>query len=407
MQFNGTLVYFSLLYELGLESSRVSTGMFFLLLVGSAFLGGLALTARKPREFRLTSIDVLFLVFFSLVFLSYFAFSKGTAAAHVKITYAPLLVVGPYICVQLLLSQRRMQKYLDYCVLLAAVMIIPSLYGLSFTNASRFSLYEFHRAGGVVLTNPILYGITFGNLLIIVGVWVLESRRFRARYFALIIPSAFLMLRAGSRGALVSFLVTFTVYIVALAKIRLRSKCLSIGAIILLLIVSYRFIPKSTTDFYKSTLEYESLPESSVFVRISMWQQAFRDFESSPIFGVGMGNSVEGGGSPHNILLEVSAELGVLGLLVLLAICALTVKKAKSLLQTCEDYNLVVLMKISLLFFVYSLIEAMFSGYITNQTHLFMSIAFVSAISKMQDTQKPSMRRLHTTIEEVTESSVA
>ena len=382
VQFNGTLLYFYLLSTLGLETSRSSTGGFFLFLVGSTFLGGLALAANQPRKVKLGSIDVLFLCFFCLVFLSYLVSSRGTESAYKKITYAPLLVIGPYVCVQLLLSPRRIRKYLEYCVILPALVIIPSFYELSFTSGGRFSLYGFR--DDARMANVILFGVTFANVLIIVSVWILESKGLRVRYILLAIPSAFLLLRAGSRGALVSCLITLAFYVIAWAKIRLRLKILTILTVVLLLIGCYQFVPKSTTDFYRTTLEYESLPEGSVAIRLAMWRQAFEDFKTSPMFGVGVGNSVRGIGFPHNILLEVSAELGVLGLALLLVMCVLTVREARAFIKACEDNQLVILMKISLLLFVSSLVEAMFSGYITNQTYLFMSIAFVSSISKMQ-----------------------
>lgn len=384
--FNGTIIYFYLIYKLGIESSRLLTGGFYAVLSLSFLLDGVLLNIRKPLKFRLSLVDVLFIFFFFWVFLSYFIFYTGSELAYVKITYAPLLVIVPYFGIRLLSSKERIGKFFNYCVFLAAILIIPSLYELLFnpilTAVGGFSIYLLRGEAA----NHILFGLTFAILLIILFAWVLEQRKLKFKYLILMIPSMFLLLRSGSRGAVISFLVAMLFYILIMGRLRLKTKVYAVVFVALLILGAYKFMPESTIMSYRSTFEYQNMPieVSSVLQRTTAWKQATIDFKEDPIWGVGMGNSVGGGGFPHNILMEVSAELGILGLLILIPMCYLTVRKAMIFIKKEEIPDLNILMKISLTLFVYSLTEAMFSGYITNQTQLFMSMGLVMSLVNLK-----------------------
>jgi O-antigen ligase len=393
VSFNGTLIYFYSVYKLGFETTRLITAAFYGILAFSYLSGGFLLVAKRPQRFKFGSIDLLVTCFFILVFLSYFIFYRASESAYRKIAYAPLLVVAPYFGIQFLSSEKRLRKFLNYCVLLASVLIVPAFYELLFNpifaEKGRFSMYVFARGEGK--ENPILFGITFGILLIILFVWIIEQRRLKLKYLVLILPSVFLLLRSGSRGAVLSLLISIAIYLFIL-KVRLRMMIYAMIFVVLLMLGAYRLIPDSTIHTYKAairTLEYRNMPieeanVNSVLQRIIYWKQAIVEYEQNPIFGVGLGNSAGGSGSPHNIILEVGAELGVFGLLLFIFICHLTIKKAIVFVKYEQRPGLKLLMMPALLLFIYSLVEAMFSGNITQQVHLFGSIALVSAIAKIK-----------------------
>jgi O-antigen ligase len=380
--FNGTIIYFYLIYKLDIETGRLLTGYFYAYLAFSYILGGMLLITKR-HNFRVRPIDILFTCFFIWVFLSYYLFNTGSKSAYMKIAYAPLLVIVPYFGIRFLSSEKRIKKFFDYCVLLAATLIIPSLYELLFNptlaKAGGFSLYLMKDGGA----NHILFGITFAILLLIVFVKAYEKKENKFKCLIFIIPSTYLLLRSGSRGALLSLIVTAIFYFLFITTIGLRRKIFAIVGFILLIAVAYKFMPESTIESYKTTFEYKhmSAKASSVLQRMIFWEQAANDFKKNPILGVGIGNSVGGIGMPHNILLEVSAELGAVGLFVFLSMCYLTAKKAITFLKIEERQDLRLLMKLSLLLFIYNLVEAMFSGYITNQTHMFMSMALIASLT--------------------------
>lgn len=393
--FNGTFIYFYLVYKMGFEPSRLLTGGFYAFLAVSFLLGGI-LIARRTQKFRPASIDLLFICFFSLVFLSYFVFRTGSESAYRKIAYAPLLVLAPYFGIRLLNSEERIKKFFNYCVLVAAILIIPALYELlfnpSFTGSERFSMYMFANGND----NPILFGITFATLLIILLEWMIEQRKLKSKHLILIIPSMFLLLRSGSRGAVFSFLVAMLFYLLIIGRLRFKTKVYAAVLLAFLIVGAYKIIPEPMAEFYQYTFtpKAREAPISSVYQRITMWRTAMNNFETNPVLGVGTGNSVGGTGYPHNILLEVAAELGLFGLLIMISMFYLTIKKASVFIKNKEMPTLNTLMKLSLTLFIYFLTEAMFSGYITDQTGLFMSMGIIVSLVRLKQEKISSQNRL-------------
>lgn len=384
--FNGTLIYFYTVYKSGFEPYSLLTGGFYASLVIFFLIGEIVLITQRPQNFKLGLIDVLFIFFFCLVFLNYFMFSTDNESAFKKISYAPLLAIAPYFGTQLLPSKERINMFFNYSVISAAVLIVPALYELFynpvFSGSGRFSMYLFSVKGD----NPIMFGITFSIVLLISSIWILETRKFRLVYLFLIISSMFFILRSGSRGAVISVIVTMLFYFFIIGRLRFKTKIFAVLLASILAFGTYKLIPDSTINFYKYSFSSQAQTDksSSVYQRITMWKQAIIDFKENPILGVGMGNSVGGSGMPHNIFLEIAAELGILGLLLFLAICYLTITSSLKFINKEEKNDLSLLMKISILLFIYSLTEAMFSGSLTSQVQVFMSVGLVVSILKLK-----------------------
>jgi len=119
-----------------------------------------------------------------------------------------------------------------------------------------------------------------------------------------------------------------------------------------------------------------------------MWEEGIKDFKENPIFGIGFGNSVGGLGFPHNIIIEIGVEFGILGLFLFLTLCYLTIEKAIKFIRDENNRDLNLLMKLSFVLFFYSLVEAMFSGYITNQTQLFMSMGLIGSLLRIRASER-------------------
>jgi Lipid A core - O-antigen ligase and related enzymes len=386
--FNGTFIYFYTAHKMGFEINRLMTGGFYAFLAFSYLLAGVFFVAKRPQRLKLGTIDLLFFLFFSLVFLSYFLSSMytGSESAYTKIAYAPLLVIAPYLGVMFLSSEKKIINFLRYSVYVAAILIIPAFYELMFNSAffesTRFSMMNLEEHQG----NPIQFGITFATLLIILFVLCLEQKKIKFKHIVLIVPSMFLLLRSGSRGAVFSLFIALLFYVFVSGRLSFKVKSYALIVIVTFCIGAYKFIPQNTLEFYQYTFTPEAQSEeaSSVYQRITRWEGAFNDFKENPILGVGLGNSVNGGGDPHNILLEVAAEMGIIGVLIFSSMIYLTIQKARVFIIRNKKPSLNIAMQISLILFLYSLTEAMFSGYITNQTMLFMSMGLIAALMKLR-----------------------
>ncbi len=385
IQVNGTIIYFYLLYKLGIQPIRPITGSFHVFLVLCYSLGGIYLVSKSRQRIRLNKIDLLFLTLFMWVFLSYFLFYTGSWSAYRKITFAPLLVIAPYFSIQLLFSEERIRNFFNFCIIIPVLMILPSLYEL-FINKTLFDIARFAPYIFEGNTNAPLFGLSYGTALVLLLVKLLETKKKNWLYYALMVPIIFLFLRAGGRGDFVSFLVvTLSIFLLG-TKIRLRKRVFLLVFVGISIIITFYAVPESTRNAYRALITSEQYynPISSIYQRTELYRLAFRDILEHPLIGVGTGNSCGGIGFPHNILLEVSAELGLLGLMLFLTMCYIIIRKAVKFIREEKNVDLNLSMRLAFFLFIYHFVEAMFSGYITNQTPLFASIGLISVICKMR-----------------------
>lgn len=387
IQVNGTIIYFYLLYKLGIQPIRLITGGFHVFLILCYSLGGIYLVLKSRQRIRLNRIDLLFLLLFLWVFLSYFLFYTGSASAYRKIMFAPFLVIAPYLGIQFLSSEKRITRLFDYCILIAVIMVIPSFYELltnpTFAECGRFAPYIFEKG----IDAPPLFGLVYGtSILLLLGRILSGHKKDRIKCVIAVIPLTFLFLRAGGRGPFISLLIAILIIFMFESQTKLRMRALLMILVSSLTILAFYQLPESTLYGYRSLIDSEQYfnPISSIYQRTVLYETSFRDFLEHPLIGVGIGNSSGGIGFPHNILLEVLAELGLIGLMLFLPMCYITIKTAVKFIQEEKNQSLKLAMKLSLFLFVYSFVRAMFSGYITNQITLFASIALISVLTKIK-----------------------
>jgi len=373
------------MYKSGLETTTFLTGSFHAFLVFSYISAGIfLLLIRKNPKFKFSSIDITFIVFFCVVFISYLVLGK----TFTKISYAPLLVIAPYFGIQLLSSQRKIKKFFKYCIFITSFITILSYYELFsnplFQKSSRFSLYIFPEKYGTY-KNPILLAITFSVLSLILLLKIFEGRnKFKLIYLSIFIPSVYLIFRSGSRGSSLAFLVTISFYFLFIAKITLKKNFYIVLFIILLIMGSLIFLPETTKIFYISTIEAQYNPATSIYKRIILINEAFNDFKKSPIWGIGTGNSASGYGSPHNIILEVFVEWGMIGFIIFFIMCYIPIKIALRFIKKEKNQDLNFMMKLSFILFLFFLVRSMWGGYVTNYIGFFITISLISILEKIR-----------------------
>lgn len=395
--FNGALIYFYVVYKSGFQTNRILTGAFYGFLACSFLLGEVLLFSKEQTNFRLSFVDILFFILFFLFFLSYLACSTDNDMAYKKVAYAPLLAVAPYFGSRFLLSEKRVKNFLKYGVLIAMVLMPLAFYehffNPVFAQKTRFSMYLFEDTN--LKDNPILFGSTYAVLIIIVLVQMLESGKFRVISIFLITVSEYFILLSGSRGVIICLLIAIIFYLFLISKIKPRIKIYASVVILLCFFGIYRYlIPQRLANFYSYSISADALKDSSssVHMRIVMWEQAIYDFVENPIKGIGTGNSCNKSGFPHNIVLEVAAEFGVLGLLVFIPLIYITVRKAVVFLRNKQLSNSHMLMRLLLVLFIYFFTHAMFSGHIANHSQLYITmglIACLGSLSQLRSSDEP------------------
>ena len=183
--------------------------------------------------------------------------------------------------------------------------------GIHTTLASRFSLSA--------QEYPIYLGRSSADGVIIAIYVVLTATRAWARMAAVaVLPLLIVaLLAAGSRGPVVAFAVGLVTLLGLIAASgRAQRRLLLVGAALLgAAIVAPLLLPSSSIGRAISALVGSGSGVSSNG-RSELWAQAFAAFATHPLFGLGTGGFASLNPElryPHNLLLEMSVELGVVG----------------------------------------------------------------------------------------------
>ena len=381
--------------KLGIAPQRILTGGFHIFLISSYMLGGIYLKLKTRRAFRFNSIDILFVLLFCWVFVSFFVYFTGSESADKKVLFAPFLVIAPYFGVQLFSSEQQVKRFFIFCVLLPTIMIVPSLYELFFnpvfSNIGRFAPFVF-RADDI--TNPHVFATAYADSMLILLITICEGHRWRKfmRPAAIIIiaASVFFVLRSGARSQLLNLIFIVSIYLALISKINIWRKIVSVVVICAIFMIAYNLIPERLAYFYELSRQSHSV---SVQERFELYNSAFNDFINNPLLGVGTGNSGGGIGFPHNIILEVASELGTLGLVIFFLMCSVTVHKAIFYIKkNRKKTDLAILMKISLILFTYAFMVLMYSDRLVTTIWFFVPISLISFLSKEQFKNKGPVR---------------
>lgn len=206
---------------------------------------------------------------------------------------------------------------------------------------------------------------------------ILMSRRSAVRLAALAVLPALLvaLIAAGSRGPTVAFVIgLLTLVALTAATGRARRRLLGVAAAMVgAAIVIPLVVPGSSISRSLSTIVGSSSGLSSNG-RSNLWAEAFTAFGQHTLVGIGTGGygAIEPAELyPHNILLEMSVELGALGLFAVGALLLSLLARLRTLWQsTTGTRQLEVTLLIAL--FVSALVNAMFSGAIQDNSDLWL-----------------------------------
>lgn len=192
----------------------------------------------------------------------------------------------------------------------------------------------------------------------------------------------YFMLVSGSKGPMISFILTLTIFFTLMTpNISLKKK---IAVLLSLGILIFLFFPH-LDEATQVRFDISNDSYGSISSRKDLMSDAFYMFLDNPVFGKGPG--AFGGPSgerlyPHNILLEIAAELGVVGLVVFVIFLFLNYGLIKKLLhpnmgRLTRDNMFI---RWSAMTFIFSFINALFSGdTATNSLLWFSSGALIAA----------------------------
>lgn len=213
-------------------------------------------------------------------------------------------------------------------------------------------------------------GRTMGEASLVLLFLLVRARTVRTRVLLALAlaPCAITFVSSGSRGPVIGMVVALPSVLLwraaspAVAK-RLALSLVAVGALAVVAVVA--LVPPEATQ--RSLSIFQTTEETGDTSRFVLWGEAihaFADNLTHTLVGIGTGGyaaiSTHGALYPHNIVLEVGAELGVIGILALAAFVISVIARLLGLLaRGGEDAGWAGLL---LTLFVFALVNAQFSG---------------------------------------------
>lgn len=355
--------------------------------VGLTILVGIAVLLRwgargAVREEPTARVPVGLVVALALLTLTVVLSGLGTDAAYGRekaARFLALTVTAAAAAWAVLDSEARLRRFLVAMIVLGLLMV-----GFGrVTSEGMVAMNATHIATGRILGFGII-GILY---------FVLGARRTSLRLL-LLAPGVVLgygFVYSGSRGALAAMIAALAATAVAvLGMRRARRGIVAAAATLALLVAAVSVLVPQSVELMNKRMNQVSLDAPGVGVagaRVSLGREAWDVFTAHPLTGVGIGGfslavgyaDSERGVYPHNILLELASELGLVGLGAFLLLAGLALRQIGQALRRGR-FALVILV---LTIVGYCLANAMFSGDLNDNRILFTALGLCFALPKL------------------------
>ena len=285
-----------------------------------------------------------------------------------KIELFVLIGVLPYVVgVVVGFVRRDLELFFRVYVAMAVAAALYNSYQLATGTANQvFSdRYSLDASIDVIGLGRTMGEVSLILLFLIVRAGTLRKRALLALALA---PVAVTFISSGSRGPVIGLAVALPSVLLwraaspAIAR-RLAWSMVAVGGLAVVAVIA--FVPPEATQ--RSLSIFQTTQENGDTSRIVLWGEAVHAFSSDlmhTLVGVGTGGyasiATTGALYPHNIVLEIGSELGILGLLAFAAfVISVVVRLLRLIARGGESAGWSGLL---LTLFVFSLVNAQFSG---------------------------------------------
>jgi O-antigen ligase len=370
--YNGSAIYFYIMYVFHRQPNTLITGGWYTVLLGSCLLGFL-INRLQPRA---VGFDPFVPLLFCYILFNALLLTDLNGYVWTRLSFAPF-ALGPYLAGCLLQRGKQFRAFISVVIGTTAALAVPFAIKMGSATETRFSLFSF---GVQKRDNPILVGLTFSILVLILYVR-LSDGAIRRRLPAWIALAAGLLItvRAGSRGAIVSLLISVVLYHVMAGLTPKRIVLLAILAVGAA--VTWVEMPENLKNFYKNTTEPSEV--NSVTRRTVLYGIAWQSYLSHPIFGAGEGvfmDQYDDDAYPHNMFLETAAELGTVGLILLTIVLLRVLVRARHAWRCVSGRNDADF-RLAAVLLAQAFVEAQFSGFLTAQMPFFLMLGILSGMA--------------------------
>ena len=262
-----------------------------------------------------------------------------------------------------------------------ALLSYPGFGQVSFATAFGSNYIALARATGLGLLTTLVFLLpTERRLWVRLSLWVMAALHLWAT------------LSAGARGPVLALILSlpffFALSVRGFLRLRIDRFALRLGILALLATITLAVVGQeifSTLVFRSRILVTEV--DSSAATRLDLYQAALDHWARSPIWGGGTGQfavAVTGEDIrwyPHNIILELGAENGFLGVVIFLTMIGLAFRQGLVSLRNGGP-SLRVVSRYLLVASSFALLNAMVSGDINDNRMLFVLLGLLAATSR-------------------------
>ncbi|MBA7532003.1 hypothetical protein ES705_24229 [subsurface metagenome] len=270
-------------------------------------------------NFKLEPPDKFIFLFVAILVIGCI-YSLNRNVGIIKALRFIVIVFVPYLLARIFLVKGNQIKLFLISISIIA-LVIGFLYILRTVLVGSSGRIRFFYA------NPIPVGTVFmvGLTIFIVGITQnMFNKNKYGKFFSimaivLLLYSLFLI---STRGPLISMITGLFFYFLIIFREKAKWKNIGVITIILFSLI-FIWISYSDIIFTNPTIN-KIIPNAGrlsitsakgMSDRIKIYSAAWQLFKNKPFFGLGTGG-FPGGGYPHNIILEIAAENGLLGLLI-------------------------------------------------------------------------------------------
>lgn len=328
------------------------------------------LVLRRERMVWSREISLVFL-FAGVILMGLIYTPAGSYATEKAFRFLSLTMLAFFVPILVIKSYRSLWLFLIGWLGFAALLSVEALGQLG--NGQRLSAFNattisISRAVGVAIL-ILLFAVVIGRV----------SRRWQLTAAAGMALMMLVLVGTGSRGPLLVLGVTtlFTMGIAFLKPGR-RARSLLIVAILAITVAGVfvsGLVPATSLERFSGLIDQEQGIDTSSQARLMVMQVAWHLFTTSPFIGRGTGSvsAFDVGREltyPHNILLELAAETGIVGLGLYLAIVSMVLWQ---LLANWSQQTAASPLYLALLAtIIFTLLNAMVSGDLNDNRDLWL-----------------------------------
>lgn len=336
------------------------------------------------RTLVISKTMIYFLFLIGYIIVSWAVITPATKYGGDKLIEFILVMYLAFMSSFLFYSETEIKKYYKYLLTFNLIILFLMLF---FNEISNFAIDR----TTIGTINPIWLARFLGEIIILL-IFLIKKRIFLVFKYILIALLIIGIIFTGSKGPLFSLILAFLIVNISYLKKNVSIQKLLKGYFkILFVILCLIFFVKEVVldlfsiDYLKERFVIENSEGSyGDHSRFNMFKHAFEYFINQPLLGNGIGsfgylfNGYDTRFYPHNIILEIMCELGIIGLtLFIIPIIKSLWKSHKYLKYEQNDYYI----KITITLLIYYFLNSLVSGDLGfSNMRLFLYIGLINHI---------------------------